>query len=70
MQQRLATSAIVRQSARVSVRCAFTPGPGYRVYYTRRDLVVYLLLLGGDKSTQSRDIKRAIKMARELEERA
>jgi putative addiction module killer protein len=45
-------------------------GPGYRVYYTRRNSVVYLLLLGGDKSTQSRDIKRAIKMARELEERA
>ena len=45
-------------------------GPGYRVYYTRRDSVVYLLLLGGDKATQSRDIKRAIKMARELEERA
>ncbi len=44
-------------------------GPGYRVYYTRRDSVLYLLLLGGDKSTQARDIKRAIKMARELEER-
>ena len=34
-------------------------GPGYRVYFTRRDEVVYLLLIGGDKSTQSRDIKRA-----------
>lgn len=45
-------------------------GPGYRVYYTRRDSVVYLLLLGGDKSTQRRDIKRAIKVAKELEERA
>jgi putative addiction module killer protein len=45
-------------------------GLGYRVYYTRRDSVVYLLLLGGDKSTQSRDVKRAIKMAKELEERA
>ena len=44
-------------------------GPGYRVYYTRRGSVLYLLLLGGDKSTQTRDIKRAIKMARELEER-
>jgi putative addiction module killer protein len=44
-------------------------GAGYRVYYTRRDSVVYLLLLGGDKSTQARDIKRAIKMAREFEER-
>ena len=44
--------------------------PGYRVYYTRRDSVLYLLLLGGDKSTQKRDIKRAIRMAKELEERA
>ena len=42
-------------------------GPGYRVYYTRRAKVVYLLLLGGDKSTQKRDIKRAIGMARALD---
>lgn len=41
-------------------------GPGYRVYFTRRGTVVYLLLLGGDKSTQKRDIKRAIKMAGSL----
>ena len=45
-------------------------GPGYRVYYTRRDSALYVLLLGGDKSTQKRDIKSAIKMARDLEERA
>ena len=42
-------------------------GPGYRAYYTRRTKVVYLLLLGGDKSTQKRDIKRAIEMARALD---
>jgi putative addiction module killer protein len=41
-------------------------GPGYRVYYTRQAQVVYVLLLGGDKSTQRRDIKRAIQMARLL----
>lgn len=41
-------------------------GPGYRVYFTRRDSVVYLLLLGGDKSTQKRDIKHAIEMANTL----
>ncbi|MDO8722848.1 MAG: type II toxin-antitoxin system RelE/ParE family toxin [Syntrophales bacterium] len=41
-------------------------GPGYRVYFTRRASVVYLLLLGGDKSTQKRDIKHAIEMARTL----
>ena len=42
-------------------------GPGYRAYFTRRGEVVYLLLLGGDKSTQKRDIKRAIEMARALD---
>jgi putative addiction module killer protein len=41
-------------------------GPGYRVYYTRRGEVVYLLLLGGDKSSQKRDISRAKQMARKL----
>ena len=42
-------------------------GPGYRVYFTRRGEVLYLLLLGGDKSSQKRDIKRAIEMARTLD---
>ena len=41
-------------------------GPGYRLYFTRRGEVVYLLLLGGDKSTQQADIKRAIEMANNL----
>ncbi len=41
-------------------------GPGYRIYYTRRAKVVYLLLVGGNKSSQKRDIKRAIEMARTL----
>ena len=43
-------------------------GPGYRVYYTRRGEVIYLLLLAGDKSSQKRDIKRALEMARALHE--
>jgi putative addiction module killer protein len=41
-------------------------GPGYRVYYTRRGEMIYLLLLGGDKRSQKRDIKHAIEMARAL----
>jgi putative addiction module killer protein len=43
-------------------------GPGYRVYFTRRGKVIYLLLLGGDKSTQTRDIKRAKELAKTIEE--
>ena len=42
-------------------------GPGYRVYFTRRGEVVYLLLCGGDKSTQDADIRKAKKMAKSLE---
>ena len=42
-------------------------GPGYRVYFTRRGEVVYLLLIGGDKSSQKRDIKRALEMAQALD---
>ncbi len=42
-------------------------GPGYRAYFTRRAEVIYLLLLGGDKSSQKRDIKRPIEMARILD---
>jgi putative addiction module killer protein len=41
-------------------------GPGYRVYFSRQGETVYLLLAGGDKSTQTADIKRAQKMLREL----
>jgi putative addiction module killer protein len=41
-------------------------GPGYRVYFTRIGTVVYMLLAGGDKSTQKKDINRAIELARGL----
>jgi putative addiction module killer protein len=43
-------------------------GAGYRVYFVRRGAVVVVLLCGGDKSTQGKDIVRAKRMARELEE--
>ena len=41
-------------------------GPGYRIYYTRRGEIVYLLLVGGDKSTQTRDIQRAKTLLKSL----
>ena len=42
-------------------------GPGYRLYYCRRGEVVYLLLCGGDKSSQQRDIGQAKAIFRRLE---
>ena len=41
-------------------------GPGYRVYYTQAGKEVVLLLCGGDKATQDKDIKRAREIAAEL----
>ena len=41
-------------------------GPGYRVYLTQRGLEVVILLAGGDKRTQSKDIEAAIEMAKQL----
>jgi putative addiction module killer protein len=41
-------------------------GPDYRVYFTRQGQVVYLLLCGGDKKSQRRDIAKALRMAKEL----
>lgn len=43
-------------------------GPGYRVYYTQRGDRLLLLLVGGDKSTQQKDIERAIELARGFQE--
>ncbi|MEO6921194.1 MAG: type II toxin-antitoxin system RelE/ParE family toxin [Collimonas sp.] len=43
-------------------------GPGYRVYFIRRGKTLILLLVGGDKSTQKKDIELAKKMARSLKE--
>jgi putative addiction module killer protein len=41
-------------------------GPGYRVYFVQRGLEVIVLLGGGDKSTQSRDIASALQLAKQL----
>jgi putative addiction module killer protein len=41
-------------------------GPGYRIYFTRRGQTIYVLLCGGDKSTQARDIRTAKRLAQEV----
>ena len=43
-------------------------GPGYRVYFTRRQRIVVVLLCGGDKSTRNRDIARAKQIVAQLNE--
>jgi putative addiction module killer protein len=43
-------------------------GPGYRVYFKKRGRRLIILLAGGDKSTQSKDVRAALRLARGLEE--
>lgn len=41
-------------------------GPGYRIYFVKRGDMVVILLCGGDKGSQDRDIKRAREIAKEV----
>ena len=43
-------------------------GPGYRVYFRKRGRELIILLAGGDKATQAKDIKTALRLARNLSE--
>ena len=42
-------------------------GHGYRLYFTRKGSILIVMLAGGDKSTQARDIKRAQRILKQLE---
>ncbi len=41
-------------------------GPGYRLYFVKRGETIIVLLCGGDKSTQDRDIRRAMDLAKDV----
>ncbi|MFZ3028577.1 type II toxin-antitoxin system RelE/ParE family toxin [Rhodoferax sp.] len=43
-------------------------GPGYRVYFRKRGRALIILLAGGDKTTQAKDIQAALRLARNLSE--
>ena len=52
----------------VSASCASHYGPGYRVYFQRRGNTIIILLCGGDKGSQAKDIKTALRLAQERSE--
>jgi len=42
-------------------------GPGYRIYYTQVGQITYLLLAGGDKASQAKDIKAALQLMNQIQ---
>ncbi len=56
------------RSPRGSTRCASSLGPGWRMYYARRGDILIVMLGGGTKGTQARDIEKAIALAETIEE--
>ena len=56
-----------RQVAKNVIEMRIHVGPGYRVYLTRRGKQIVILLCGGDKRSQKRDIERAARLAENVE---
>jgi putative addiction module killer protein len=62
----LGNSGDVRQVGEGVSELRIDYGPGYRVYFVRRGVELVIVLGGGDKRTQSRDIQIALQMARSI----
>jgi putative addiction module killer protein len=81
LKDRIAQSIIIARIRRISVgnfgdskpvgdgifELRIDYGPGFRVYFTQREQEIIILLCGGDKSTQSRDIETAKWIAKNIE---
>ena len=57
--------ATLHPSAMALASCGFITGRGYRVYFANRGDTLILLLIGGDKDSQQRDIETAKRLAQE-----
>lgn len=81
MARELNDQSLVRQSEMTTPHHLWSPsgegrlskmrahvGPGFRVYFTERGMETVILLAGGDKSTQTKDVKSALKLARQVKE--
>jgi putative addiction module killer protein len=56
-----------KQVAKTVIEMRIHVGPGYRVYLTQHGKQIVVLLCGGDKRSQKRDIERAVKLAENVE---
>ena len=62
------TNAMRHAPGATAVRVRIDHGPGYRVYFMRRGVLLVLLLCGGDKSSQQKDIAQAKLIAEHFED--